>query len=80
MAVACPERSRERTVNLTHSFYKEKSAQCCLKRYTSDRNEFKGQGCCSAPLLFNVLLSAVMEDWESKQPDELSLRHLFDGI
>ena len=39
-----------------------------------------GQGCCLAPLLFNVFLGAVMEDWESREPHKLQWNYRIDGI
>ena len=39
-----------------------------------------GQGCCLAPLLFNVFLSAVMEGWEARVPDKLRFQYRLDGI
>ena len=39
-----------------------------------------GQGCCLAPLLFNVILAAVMESWENKQPNKIPLKYCIDGV
>ncbi|CAE7459961.1 FCPD, partial [Symbiodinium sp. KB8] len=39
-----------------------------------------GQGCCLAPLLFNVYLAAVMEEWYHIADTHLTLPYRIDGI
>ena len=39
-----------------------------------------GQGCCLAPLLFNIFLSAVFEAWHKKSSPGLHWYTRIDGI
>ena len=72
-----------RMVNLIRTFYESKTARVASEGLLSDvflLGTGLGQGCSLAPLLFNVFLSAVMEDWECRRPDKVPLRYRIDGI
>ena len=70
-------------VFLLQQLYEGKQAQVFAEGVLSDPFELTtglGQGCCLAPLLFNVFLSAIMEGWEQLAPDKLQFHYRLDGI
>ena len=70
-------------VELARAFYEGKQASVAVEGSLSEMFELGTgleQGCCLAPLLFNVFLSAVMEAWQAKDPDKLHWRYRIDGV
>ena len=53
-------------LELSKEFYTGKTARVSAEGELTDEFELRtglGQGCCLAPLLFNIYLAAVMEEW-----------------
>ena len=70
-------------VELVRAFYDGKQASVAVEGSLSEMFELGtglGQGCCLAPLLSNVFLSAVMEAWQAKDPDKLHCHYRIDGV
>ena len=70
-------------IALIRRFYEGKVVRVAVEGTLSEPFELctgLGQGCCLAPLLFNVFLSAVMEGWEARVPDKLRFQYRLDGI
>ena len=69
--------------SLIKNFYQGKTARVSVEGTLSSPFDLAtglGQGCCLAPLLFNVFLSAVMESWETCTPPKLEFKYRIDGI
>ena len=74
-----PPRLRE----LIRQFYSDKKAQVSVEGVLSSMFDLAtglGQGCCLAPLLFNVFLSAVMEAWQRKSGGGVQWLTKIDGM
>ena len=70
-------------VSLIRDFYTGKEAFVFTEGVLSDPFELNtglGQGCCLAPFLFNLFLSAVMENWEGRIKDKLHWPYRIDGL
>ena len=73
----------EQLIGLIRGFYDGKCAEVAVEGTVSESFDLctgLGQGCCLAPLLFNVFLGAVMETWEQRGQDKLHWHYRIDGI
>ena len=69
-------------LGLIKSYYSSKFARVSVEGLLSEPFELctgLGQGCCLAPLLFNIYFGAVMESWSASAPDRLSWFSWVDG-
>ena len=70
-------------ITLIENFYTGKAAKISVERVLSksiDLSTGLGQGCCTAPTLFNIFLSAVMEDWYTRYQGHMVWGYRLDGI
>ena len=70
-------------LELSKEFYTGKTARVSAEGELTDEFELRtglGQGCCLAPLLFNIYLAAVMEEWYHIADTHLTLPYRIDGI
>ena len=70
-------------LDLIKDFYTGKTARVSAEGELTEEFELRtglGQGCCLAPLLFNVYLAAVMEEWYHIADTHLTLPYRIDGI
>ena len=70
-------------ITLIRDFYTGKGAKISVEGVLSksiDLSTGLGQGCCMAPTLFNLFLSAVMEDWYTSYQDHMVWGYRLDGM
>ena len=70
-------------ITLIKNFYIGKAAKISVEGVLSnsiDQSTGLGQGCCVAPTLFNIFLSAVMEDWYTRYQGHMVWGYRLDGI
>ena len=70
-------------ITLIKNFYIGKAAQISVEGVLSNSIDLStglGQGCCVAPTLFNIFLSAVTEDWYTRYRGHMVWGYRLDGI